>query len=241
MLLVGLGFELRWLFYLAVIPGLAAFLMVLLVEERATSAPAKTKLEGGLGRFPKVYRGYLAAMALFGVGNSSNAFLILQTRALGASLTVTILIYAAFNFVAALASYPAGSLSDHLGRRNLMVAALTVFLISYLGFALTTNVWLIALLFALYGLHQGVFRTIGKALASDLSPEGLRASGIGWYGATVGLAGLAASGVAGQLWDRVGHTAVFLLGAGSAVVGGFALVLLVPPESARADATASAR
>jgi MFS family permease len=231
LLLVVWRLDLRWIFYLAVIPGLLAFVMVLLVEERRAEAPAKAKLESGLARFPKGYRAYLVATALFGLGNSSNAFLILQTRDLGASLTVTILIYAGFNLVAALVSYPAGALSDRLGRRALVAAAFAIFFVSYLGFALTRNVAAVALLFALYGVHQGVFRAVGKALASDLSPEALRAGGVGWYGATVGLSGLVASTVAGQLWDRVGHPAVFLYGAVTAVVGASALLLLVEPPA----------
>lgn len=231
LLLVGLGLNLRWVFYLAVVPGLLAFLMILLVEERTVSASAKAKLEAGFGRFPGRYRAYLAATAVFGLGNSSNAFLILQTRALGASLTLTILIYAGFNLISALVAYPAGALSDRVGRRNLVVAAMAVFFVSYLGFALTRNVVLIGLLFALYGVYQGIFRAVGKALASDLSPDALRASGVGWYGATVGLSGLIASAVAGQLWDRVGHAAVFAYGAVAALLGAAALFLWVRPQA----------
>lgn len=227
LLLIGLGLDLRWIFYLAVIPGLLAFVMILFVEERPVSTSAKAKLEGGLGQFPRPYRAYLAATALFGLGNSSNAFLILETKELGASLTVTILIYAAFNLIAALVSYPAGSLSDRIGRRNLIVVALVVFFVSYLGFALTRNVVLIGLLFALYGLYQGMFRSVGKAFASDFVPEALRASGVGWYGATIGLTGLVASVVAGQLWDRIGHTAVFVYGAAAALIGALAFLGLV--------------
>jgi hypothetical protein len=68
---------------------------------------AKSKIDISLRRFPKAYWKYLLATALFGIGNSSNAFLILQTKELGASLTTTILIYAGFNLVAALISYAA--------------------------------------------------------------------------------------------------------------------------------------
>jgi predicted MFS family arabinose efflux permease len=83
-------------------------------------------------------------------------------------------------------------------------------------------------LFICYGLYQGIFRSVGKALASDYAPERLRASGVGWYNTTVGLSGLVASLVARWLWDQVGHAAVFLFGAGFAVVGGIALLALVP-------------
>ena len=130
--------------------------------------------------------------------------------------------------MAALISYPAGFLSDRLGRRNILVLAFAIFLAAYLGFALTRNIALIAVLFVCYGLYQGIFRSVGKALASDYVPEQLRASGVGWYNATVGLCGLVASLFAGWLWDRVGHATVFLFGAAFALVGGIALLALVP-------------
>jgi len=173
-------------------------------------------------------------IALFALGNSSNAFLILRTQDIGASLENAILIYAAFNLVAALISYPAGSLTDRWGGRNVLFAAFAVFLMAYLGFALTQNVVLIAALFVFYGLYQGIFRTAGKALASSFVSDRLRASGIGWYNTTVGLLQLVASVVAGLLWDRVGHAAVFYYGAFFAAVGMVVLVLLIPARPATA-------
>jgi MFS family permease len=229
-LLYGLHLDLRSIFYLAIIPGLLAFLMVLLVTEQRVAVAAKSKIDVNLGQFPRPYWNYLVATALFVAGNSSNAFLILQTRDVGVSLETTILIYAAFNLVAALISYPAGALSDRWGRRNILLAAIAVFFAAYLGFALTRNVLVIAALFVLYGLYQGAFRAVGKALASDLVPRHLRASGIGWYSATVGLWQLVASVVAGLLWDRIGHAAVFYFGALFAAVGIIALLALVPRD-----------
>ncbi len=228
LLLIVLRLDIRLIFYLAVIPGLLAFLMVTLVAERPVKVTAKSRIDISLRRFPKVYWKYLFATALFGIGNSSNAFLILQTKDAGASLITTILIYASFNLVAALISYPAGFLSDRMGRRDILVLAFAIFLATYLGFALIRNVALIAVLFVCYGLFQGIFRAVGKALASDYVPEQLRASGVGWYNTVVGLCGLVASLVAGWLWDRLGHASVFLFGAAFAVVGGLALLALVP-------------
>lgn len=230
LLLIVWHLDIRLLFYLAIILGLLAFLMVLLVEERPVTVTAKSKIDVSLRRFPKAYWKYMLATALFGIGNSSNAFLILQTKDMGASLTTTILIYAAFNLVAALISYPAGFLSDRLGRRNILVLAFAIFLVSYLGFALSQNVALITLLFVFYGLYQGIFRSVGKTLASDYVPQRLRASRIGWYNTIVGFTGLAASLIAGWLWDQVGHATVFFFGAAFALVGGIALVMLVPEK-----------
>src|SRR5271170_3355765 len=163
LLLIVWHLPVRLIFYLAVIPGLLAFLMVVFVHERPFKVTATARIDTGVEKFPKSYWKYLLATALFGIGNSSNAFLILETRDIGASLTTTILIYAGFNLAAALISYPAGSLSDSLGRKNLLLVAITIFFITYLGFALTRTVPIIGVLFLFYGLYQGIIRSVGKA------------------------------------------------------------------------------
>jgi MFS family permease len=233
-LLYTLHVGIRAIFYLAIIPGLLAFFTVLLAREPHTAETAKAKIDVSLRQFPKGYWKYLLVTALFGLGNSSNAFLILRTQDMGASLRTTILIYAAFNLVAALISYPAGSLSDTWDRKNILLASFVIFLIAYLGFALTKNIVLVAALFVFYGLYQGIFRAVGKAFASDFVPEHLRASAIGWFSTTVGLLQLVASVVAGLLWDRIGHAAVFYYGAVFAVVGSIGLLLLIPAKQDRA-------
>jgi MFS family permease len=225
-LLYSLHVGLRSVFYLAVIPGLAAFLMVVFVKEGTAAGAAKAKIDVSVRQFPQGYWRYLSVMALFTLGNSSNSFLILRTQEIGASLETTILIYATFNLVAALISYPAGSLSDRWGRKNVLLGAFAVSFVAYLAFALTRNPVLVAVAFVTYGLYQGMNRAVGKALASDFVPAQLRASGIGWYSSTVGLMQLVASVVAGLLWDRVGHTAVFFYGAVFAALGTFALMAL---------------
>lgn len=238
-LLYALHVGIRDIFFLAVIPGLLAFFMILLVTARPLKVAAKTRIDASLREFPRAYWKYLLASALFGLGNSSNAFLILRTQDIGASLEVTVLIYAAFNLVAALISYPAGSLSDRWGRKSVLVASIAIFFVAYLGFALTQNIVLIGALFGFYGLYQGIFRTVGKSFAADLVPSHLRASGIGWYGTTVGLLQLAASLVAGALWDHIGRTAVFYYGAAFSAVGGVALLALTDSRTAHASVRAS--
>jgi MFS family permease len=227
-LLYSFHVGLRSIFYLAIIPGLLAFVMVLFVRERRAAVKAKSKIDVNLWQFPSGYWKYLLVTALFGLGNSSNAFLILRTQEVGASLERTILIYAGFNLVAALISYPAGSLSDQWGRRNVLLVSFGIFLVGYLGFAVTQSVVLIAGLFAFYGLFQGIFRAVGKAFAADFVPEHLRASGVGWYSTTVGVLQLVSSLVAGMLWDRVSHVPVFYYGAAFALVGIIGLLSVIP-------------
>ncbi len=240
LLVISLHLAIRWIFYLAVLPGLLAVLMISLVQERRGPAAAKIKTDVNLRDFPRPYWRYLLVTAIFGLGNSSNSFLILQTKDAGASFEATILIYAGFNLMAALISYPAGSLSDRWGRRNLLVLAFLIFFLAYLGFARAKSAVLLAILFFVYGLFQGIFRSVGKAFASDFVPGRLRASAVGWYSTTVGLLGLAASLIAGVLWDRVGHAAVFYYGAAFAALGSIAAVALLPASPEKTNRTGAA-
>ena len=231
-LVSGFGFHLRSIFFLAVIPGLLAAAMILFLREQSTRVSAKATLDMNVGRFPAAYWRYLAVTAVFGVGNSSNSFLILRTKDLGLSLTTTVLIYAFFNFVAAVASYPAGYLSDRLGRKRILLGAFAVFLVVYLGFSSVSNITLIAALFILYGVFEAAYRAVGKALATDFVPADLRASGVGWFSATVGLSGLIASLVGGQLWTHVGPASTFLFGAVMSGVGIIAASILISKKTA---------
>lgn len=231
LLLSAFHVKLRTIFLLSVIPGLLAAFMVLLVRERAIAVPSKAKLDVHVRHFPREYWKYLLVILLFSLGNSSNTFLILRTKDLGTTLTTTILIYALFNLVAALVSYPAGYLSDKFGRKGVLLIAFVVFAVVYGVFGFATHVAVLGTLFVLYGLYQGIFRTVGKALATDFLPAELHASGIGWYTATVGLATLVASLVAGQLWTRAGPPAAFIFGAIFAGLGSVALLVLVPSRT----------
>ena len=228
LLFFSLQFDIHTIFYLAMIPGLLAFFMVMFVKEKKVSAGARSKVNLHMSQFPKTYWRYLIVTCLFGIGNSSNAFLILEIREKGLSLHNTIFVYAFYNLVAALISYPAGSLSDKFGRKPLLLISFAVFLVTYLGFAFSSDILLSGFLFVFYGLFQGIFRACGKSYAADFVPGHLRASGIGWYSTVVGLSGLVASIIAGGLWDRVSHTSVFVYGSVLSLVGVISLIALVP-------------
>lgn len=216
----------RSIFYLALIPGLLAVAMILLVKEKTIAFRSKITLDKNVGKFSQGYWRYLLVTAVFGVGNVSSSFFILQTRSIGVSIEGTVLIYALYNLMAALISYPSGFLSDMFGRKSLLVLSFLIFLATAAGFAMTRNVLVIGALFALYGLYQGIFRSVGKAFATDFVPPHMRASGVGWYNTTIGLSGLVANIAAGLLWDKVGHPTVFIYAAFFAGIGSIFLLLL---------------
>jgi MFS family permease len=207
-----------------------SFLLILLISEKNRAAvKSKSKLE--LHHFPKEYWKYLWVTAIFGIGNSSNSFLILQIKDKGLSLTETVIVYAMFNLIAALISYPAGYLSDKFGRKPLLLIAFIIFILSYTGFAYNPGILFTEMLFVFYGLFQGIFRSVGKTFAADFVPQKLRASSIGWYSTVVGLSGLIASVVAGQLWDKVNHISVFIFAIVPSFIGMLMLLFLIPNKT----------
>lgn len=235
----------RWIFYLAIIPGLLAVIMVALVREEITNNNTNTNNQKVLnmrtwnlfenwrlkfGTFSAGYWKYIFVTAVFGIGNSSNAFLILRTKQIGIPLVITIIIYAFFNLVAAISSFPAGHLSDMLGRKNILLGSFIIFILSYLGFALTTNYYLLATCFILYGIFSGAYRAVGKALATDFAQPQLRSTAVGWFSTTIGLTGLVASLVAGELWTLINPSAAFLYGVIMAILGTIALSILIQPK-----------
>ena len=142
-------------------------------------------------------------------------------------MLVTTLTYAGFNLIAALVSYPAGRLSDRWSRRKILLGSFLASLVVYLGFSAAQNLPTVIALFAAYGCYEATFRPIGRAITSDLVPEELRATAMGWYSATAGLFQLIASVVGGLLWDYFGPSGTFIYGVVSSAAGMCALLTLL--------------
>jgi MFS family permease len=242
----------------ALVPGVAALVVIgigvrdaprrsaVRVEPDEATSPAADDEETGLpARFPAAFWVFVAAVGLFTLGNSSDAFVALRSQDLGASVRDLLLVVVAFNVVDALVAWPVGALSDRVGRRRLLAIGWSLYAVAYAGFALAGSTAAVLPLWLLYGAYYGVNEAVGRALVADLAPDSLRATGFGIVNAVTGLAILPASVVAGLLWDGVGAAAPFWFGAVCAA-GGLALLAFVRPAqvkgkggTGRSDARAS--
>ncbi|HEX9092586.1 MAG TPA: MFS transporter, partial [Coriobacteriia bacterium] len=151
--------------------------------------------------------------AVFALGNSSDALLMLRAHDLGAPAALVPLMGAGFSLVGALVAGPAGALSDRVGRRAILVAGLALYAVVYALFGLGGSVWTAAVLFLAYGVPYAMVEGMSRAYVVDLVGRHERATAVGGYTFVLGLAALPASAVAGLLWDTVGHGAPFLLSA----------------------------
>src|SRR5207247_3389538 len=80
LLFFSLRFDIHYIFYLAIIPGLLAFLMILFVKEKGNKIHAQSNMDLNISQFAKAYWKYLFSTVFLGFGNSTNAFLILYIR-----------------------------------------------------------------------------------------------------------------------------------------------------------------
>ncbi len=172
------------------------------------------------------FRIFLAIVIIFTLGNSSDAFLILRAQNLGLSVLEIFIMLTMFNLLYALVSWPAGALSDRVGRRTLIVMGWSVYGLVYLGFAAASTAWQVWALYVIYGIYYGFFEGVGKALVADVVPwTEQRGTAYALYNGAVGLTTLPASVIAGVLWQAVGPAAPFVFGAALALLAAVLLVV----------------
>ena len=179
---------------------------------------------------------FLFIVGLFDLGNSSDAFLVLRAQERGLSVLGILLMLAAFNLVYALVSTPAGSLSDRIGRRKVIIGGWLVYGAIYLGFALAQRPWHIWGLYIAYGIYYGMAYGTAKAMVADLVSPELRGTAYGTYNATLGIIDLPASLIAGLLWqgagawEGFGPSAPFFFGSALAITAALLLILWKPKQ-----------
>lgn len=216
-----------------------AALSVLALAALARDVPARTEgrpVQIGVRGLGTPFHRFLAIVALFTLGNSSDAFLLLRAQERGMAITGILGMLILFNLVYALASTPAGRLSDRIGRRPLVVAGWLLYALVYLGFALVTAAWQVWLLMALYGLYYAATYGTLKAMVADIVPAALRGTAYGAFNGLVAVLALPASVVAGLLWQGLGPwhgfgpAAPFILG-GLLALGAAALLAAWTPST----------
>jgi MFS family permease len=235
-LVQGGGLELsldtyQWLVLVGVVPAVLAVLVLLIsVRERRKPSPGDISPQLGLkraGGFDTRFKVFLAIMAVFTLGNSSDFFVILRAQNLEAPLIHVVLMLVLFNATYATVSLPAGILSDRLGRRRVITLGWFIYVLVYLGFAVASEVWQVWLLFACYGIYYGIVEGVARAFVADLVVEEKRGTAYGLYHGVVGLTLLPASLLAGWLWQAYSPAAPFYFGAALAFLAMLGIMALV--------------
>jgi MFS family permease len=177
---------------------------------------------------------FLVIVSIFTLGNSSDAFLVLRAQNLGMTVTGILVMLVMFNLIYSLIATPAGSLSDRIGRRRLIIGGWLVYAAIYLGFAFARASWQVWALYVFYGLYYGMAFGTANALVADLVPENLRGTAYGTYNAVLGILAFPASLIAGLLWQGAGAwqgfgpSAPFFFGGTLALIAALLMAFWMP-------------
>lgn len=219
------------LFLLAALPALLAAGTTLFIKEvpfvPSVKKPGLMESLRFWREAPNQYRRLLLLLTGFALVNSSDVFLIMRSRELGFSDVAAIGGYISYNAVFAVAAYPAGRLSDRIGRGATIVAGMMIFAVVYCGFALFTSHEIIWAMFGLYGVYAAMTEGVSKAWISDLVPNERRGLAIGLQTMLTSIAAMAASVWTGTVWANLGGTIPLLITAVITSILGLILIWMV--------------
>jgi MFS family permease len=211
-------------FWFAVIPAfLALALIVFAVREPARSPTLRAIRNpispGEIKNLGAAYWWVVAVASVFTLARFSEAFLVLRAQNVGLPIMLVPIVLVAMNVFYAAAAYPAGVLSDRVSRTSVLAGGILLLIAADIALALLPSVAGVALGVVLWGLHMGLTQGLLAALVADTAPAELRGTAYGFFNLLGGLAMLAASIIAGALWDVTGPQGTFLASAGFALVG----------------------
>jgi MFS family permease len=208
----------RDLFLLAVIPAALAFVVILAVREVAAKPKMALRFKVSLRALPVRLRLFVLVAAIYSLANFSILLLIAYVADRMGGPTLAVIDYVMFNIVYALLAVQAGTLSDRVGRKPVLLVGYGAFIAGCVGFALVREPFVLVAFFILFGISYAFVEGTQRALVVDLSPAELKATSLGTYHAAVGLGKLPSSILAGLLVVAFSPSVMFLSHASIAIV-----------------------
>jgi MFS family permease len=205
--------SLQTVFWISMIPGAFAIVTIALFVKDVKGGGGAEKPKITLRGFDKKFRLFLVVVAIFALGKTSDAFLVLRAQDLGVKTGLIPVLYLVFNLISATLSTPAGIIADRLGKRRMILASYLLFALIFLGFAFATRELHVWLLFGVYGIFVAINEGVQRAYVATIIRPEIKGTGYGIYHTVIGLAALPSSIIGGALWQNVGPQALFLYGA----------------------------
>src|SRR5450830_41808 len=217
-------------FWIAVIPAFVSVAIIVFGVREPERPPGLRTVRAPLARaelarLGSAYWVIVGVAAIFTLARFSEAFLLLRAQSVGLPLTIVPAVMVVMSVVYTVAAWPVGALSDRIGRYALLTAGFAILILADLVLAFAGNVTRVMAGAALWGLHMGLTQGLLAALVADTAPEELRGTAFGVFNLVSGVAMLAASVVAGALWDVAGPSGTFLAGAAFTAIALTALPL----------------
>ena len=226
---MGENFDYKNLFLLSIIPAVLGLCMFIFIKEKKEPRSIKNNepFWNNIKGIDRQLWIYLLVVLLFTLGNSSKTFILLRAQSVGFDTMNIILLYFIYNMTASLLSMPLGSLSDRIGRKNLLVPGYLAFSLCYFGFAFASSQHMIIIVFMIYGAYTAMIAGVERAFVAEISPPELKGTMLGLHSTVAGIALLPASVIAGFLWDAYGAAVPFCFGAGLSLTAALILVVFM--------------
>jgi len=204
-------------FWIAVIPAMLSFALIVLAVDEPDPAPTKIARpplsRAELARLGGSFWLVVGVATIFTLARFSEAFLLLRAQSVGFPPALAPSVMLIMNVVYAFSAWPVGWLSDRIGRGGLLMGGFSVLVVADLMLAFAPNITVVAAAAAAWGLHMGLTQGLLASLVADTAPDDLRGTAFGVLSFVTGIGVLAASLIAGTLWDIFGPTSTFLAGA----------------------------
>lgn len=225
-LLMMLANNVRAVFWIAVIPAcIAVAILWGFVKEPPNLKPLQKRVVDLRPRdLPKTFWTVAIVATFFTLARFSEAFLILRGSDVGLSIAWVPLVLVVMNIAYMCSAYPAGVLADRMPRHQLLMFGAAVLVIANLLLAGASDISLVLVGVALWGLHMGLTEGIFTAMIADAAPMNLRGTAFGVFNLMRGVLLLLASLIAGLMWDHAGPAATFIT---AAALAGFSMLLLM--------------
>jgi len=222
-----MGIPIRQVILFAAVPSVVVIAIISTLKEPDKSvAPIEEIPPAKQHALSRDYRLLLAAVFVFTLGNSTDAFLLMRLLHAGVSSHYVALLWGLHHIFKIGGAWIGGRTSDRIGRKALMFSGLGLYALMYAVFGLLTSSTYLIAVFIVYGISIGILEPTERAWVSELSTVGRRGSAFGFYHASKGFGALPASFLFGFLWQHYGHYAAFLTGAGLALVAAGIVVFI---------------
>jgi len=229
-LVAGLAMPIRQVFWIACIPAVLTVMVLAFGLREPASVPHQRRhnpLAGFRFRdYPRHFWALVGLVLLFTLMRFSEAFLVLRASNAGLAIGYAPMTLVVMSLTYMLTAYPAGMLADRVSRPHLLALGCVVMVVADLLMAFGTNLWLVFAGIAVWGVHMGLTEGLISALTADAAPPNLRGTAFGVVNLARGLMLIAASALAGALWNWQGPEATFLAGALLAAITAIASLLV---------------
>lgn len=235
-------------FWLSTIPALVAVMIMIFAvkeppkrplpddiiiskEKKVTRHPIHLK---DIPRLGKKYWLVMIIVAIFMIAQLGEPILILHAHEnfglTGFWIPGVLLV---FNSTYSSVSYPAGKLSDRIGRHNTLLIGFLALIFGDLFLATAETVWLVFLGIAFCGAQMAITQSIFMTIITDSVPEDLRGTGFGIYYLICALCALISNSGAGHISELYGQEVAFVISMGIASLA-LALLFVLKPRRMKA-------